>query len=76
MDCEIILQRFDDNFADYHDKKHNTFVVYAGRLGLDDFKIKATATILDYDNVAHDCWLKSCEYVPYLDAYKLKYKPY
>lgn len=73
---KITLQKFDDNFEDFYDTESGVFVLYAGTLGIRDWKIATEAKITDYDGTIWDCYLLSVEYLPKLDMYEIKYKTY
>lgn len=71
----IIMERFDDNFADYYDMEKDSYIIYAGR-GKIDFDISVKANIQDAAGTIWHCYLWKAEYVPHLDAYELEYKAY
>lgn len=74
----ISLQKFDDNFEDYYDSLNKYFVLYSGYQDKDGSpaKIETDVKIKDYDSVIWDCYLWKVEYIPRLDMYEIKYKPY
>lgn len=71
----IPLQKFDEHFEDFYDSDNKYFVIYAGDRGFDG-AIFPDVKIEDYDGVVWDCYLWKVEYIPSMDTYEIKYRPY
>lgn len=71
----IFLQKFDEHFEDYYDSDNKYFVIYAGDRGFGG-NIETDVKVKDDDGVVWDCYLWKVEYIPSMDTYEIKYRPY